>query len=118
MLLKQKESTALRNEQLANLIELLESQGNKVLITASGDVAVEIAVTAEDGTEGMVGVKYSVSVPKGPRGGDGWDAKAEAELYAEDLARKAEEAKVKADKKAKKIAKDKALREAKEANKA
>ncbi len=111
--LNQKDSIAMRDAELAFVKELYENAGLKVMITASGDVAIAREFEGQPFYS-----KISASVPKGPRDGDGWDAEADAEFYASEVIRKEAEAKITAEKKAKKIAKDTADREAKKANQA
>ena len=104
-----KVSTALRDSVLAEVRALL-SPTDLVLDVASGSIAVLREVDGE-----QIGVKITVQIPKGERGGDGWDAEAEAALFAEDQAEKQAKAAERAEVKAKKIAKDKAKREAEQA---
>ena len=113
-ILKQKESTAMRDAEMANLLKMYQDAGETIVQTESG--AYGVARVSADGE--TVFVKLGVSVPKGERGGDGWDAIADSEFYASEVIRKEAEAQVKAEAKAKKIAKDTALRADKEANKA
>lgn len=55
-------------------------------------------------------VRVAVTVPTGPRGGDGWDVKGEIQEVAEDIQRKAETKAEAERKKAEKIARDEAKR--------
>lgn len=106
MALTLKERTALRDEQLAAITALLETAGYTPRKVANGAVAVKVGGEA---------LKVEVSVPTGPKGGNGWDADAEADAYEIEVTEKAEKAAEKAEAKAKKIAADEAKRAAKAA---
>lgn len=95
-----KESAVIR----AQVMEQVAEQFPDAFIVEAGAFAVPV----EDGF-----AKVIVQVPKGPRGGEGWDPEAEAEMFAQEQAEKAEKAKEREAKKQAKIAKDKAAREAK-----
>ena len=90
--------------------EYLESQGEEVLRTKSNEIA--IPTLDEDGNEEFMVITFKV--PTGSRDdGEAYDGYGIAEQYAEDTKAKAEKAKAEAEKKAKKIARDRAQREAK-----
>ena len=102
--------SALRNDFLTKLISALADE--EVLRVGSNEIAIPCVDAA--GNDAWVNVK--VSTPRGTRNGDGgynpYDGYAAAEDYALDCAEKAEKRKVAEEKKAAKIAKDKAKREA------
>ena len=95
-----KESAVVR----AQVMDEVQTAFPDAFVVGAGAFAVPVA----DGF-----AKIIVQVPKGPRGGDGWDPEIEAELFAQEQAEKAEKAKEREAKKQAKIAKDKAAREAK-----
>lgn len=100
---------ALRAKYMARIKAFLEADGEEVLRTASNEFSVP-CVDAEGNDEFIV---LTVKVPTGSRDGDPYDGYALADEYVAKVADKAEKAKVAAEKKAIKIAKDTAEREAK-----
>lgn len=100
---------ALRTKYLNAIIEMLTANGDDILRTGSQEIAIPTL-----NTEGMDEyVVITVKVPKGSREGDPYDAYEIAEDYKRKQTEKAEKAKEIAVKKAAKIARDKADREAK-----
>ena len=104
------------DEIKANFMEtikaVLEANGEEVLLVKSGTYSIP---WVKDEDEGFINITFSI--PKGERGGDGYDGYAEAENYAMETAekkRKAEERKAKAE--AKKL-RDAELRAKKKAEK-
>ena len=91
----------------------LTESGEEVLKIASGTICYP-TVDAE-GNEKWV--KIVVSVPQGDRSGEEFDGYTESEAYLENEQKKAEKAEEARKKKEEKIAKDKALREKKRAEK-
>lgn len=100
----------LRNSYLQSVKDFLVGSGEEVLLTKSNEIAVP-CVDA-DGNEKFVVLTFKV--PSGSRDGDAYDGYSEAESYKLHLEEMAEKAKVAAEKKAKKVAADKAKREKKE----
>ena len=86
--------------------EVLEAQGEEVLLVKSGTLSIPWAL---DGEEGYINVTFSI--PKGARDGEGYSGHEEAENYALEQSVKAAEKAKKEAAKAKKIARDTALRE-------
>ena len=108
-----KVSDSVKVEFMEMVKNFLESHGEEVLLVKSGTYSIP---WAEGDEEGYVNITFSV--PKGERGGDGYDGYAEAENYKFDVeqkAAKAAERKAKAEAKAKR---DAELRAAKAAAKA
>jgi hypothetical protein len=105
---------ALRAKYVALITELLTNAGDEVLRTKSNEIA--IPCVDKDGEDNWIVV--SVKVPTGSRDGDPYDGYGEAESYAMSVAQKTEKAKVAAEKKARKIAKDEAYRAKQAENKA
>ena len=101
---------SLRNSYLQSVKDFLVGSGEEVLLTKSNEIAVP-CVDA-DGNEKFVVLTFKV--PSGSRDGDAYDGYSEAESYKLHLEEMAEKAKVAAEKKAKKVAADKAKREKKE----
>ena len=101
---------ALRADYLAKVIALFEGAGEEVLRTGSQEIA--MPCVDADGNDDFVVI--TVKVPTGERGegGAAYDGYGEAEAYAMKVAEKAEKARLAAEKKAAKIAKDAAEREA------
>lgn len=98
-----------RAQVMAQVAELLEKSDYDVLRTGSQELC--IPIVGEDSEEGYL--KITFVVPKGERGGDPYNGYDERDAYTEKVKRDAEKAKAKAEAKAKKIAQDKAIREAK-----
>lgn len=82
---------------------------NEILQTGSQELCVPIV--GDEAEEGYLVITFKV--PKGSRDGEAYDGYAMAEDYALKQKQKEEKAKVAAEKKAKKIARDTAAREAK-----
>lgn len=90
--------------------EVMEAQGEEVLLVKSGTISIPWAL---DGEEGYINITFSI--PKGARDGEGYSGHEEAENFAlEQRAKVAEKAK-REEAKAKKIARDTALRAKKKA---
>ena len=101
---------ALRNKFLTHFSELLTNEGEEVLRTKSNEIA--IPTLDENGNEEFVVITFKV--PTGSRDdGEAYDGYGIAEQYAESVVAKQEKAKADAEKKARKIERDKAQREAK-----
>ena len=99
---------ALRKKFLAHITEVLTNEGEEVLLTKSNEIS--IPTLDEDGNEEFVVITFKV--PTGSRDdGEAYDGYAIAEQYAESVTAKAEKQKAEAEKKARKIARDKAMRE-------
>ena len=109
---------ALREEIKARYLEAVStvftSQELEVLRVGSAEVA--IPVLDKNGDEEWLVV--TLKVPTGSRDGEAYDGYAMAQDYAMKQEAKAEKARLSAEAKAKKIAKDKAQREAKKAQRA
>ena len=105
---------ALRAQYIDIITNLLSGSGEEVLRVKSNEIA--IPVVDKDGEDNYVVI--TIKVPTGSRDGDPYDGYGEAESYAMNVAAKAEKAKADAEKKAKKIARDEALRAKKAENKA
>ena len=82
---KTKADSMLRESKVADLKEVLESQGLDTYLVASN----KIAVPDQNSIGENVYVVYTVSIPKGSREGDPFDAKAEADNYQFMLSEKA-----------------------------
>ena len=100
---------AIRSKYIALVSEYLANAGEEVLVTGSNEVA--IPTVDSEGNENFLVLTFKV--PTGSRDGDPYDGYSMAEDYALKCKEKAEKAKASAEKKAAKIAKDKAEREAK-----
>ena len=109
-----KTNDALRNQYLNLITELLAGADEEVLRVKSNEIA--IPCVDDEGNDSYVVV--TIKVPTGSRDGDPYDGYGEAESYALACKQKAEKAAADAEKKARKIAKDKAYREKQAANKA
>ena len=103
----------LREKYVGILKELLIGIDEEVLQYKSNEIC--IPCLDEEGNERFV--QFVVKVPKGSRDGDEFDGYSMKEEYEIKLKEKAEKAKLDAEKKAKKIARDKKLREKKEKEK-
>ena len=98
----------IRNKYLALITDYLTAEGEEVLKVKSNEIAVPCH-HEEDNEEFIV---LTFKVPTGSRDdGEAYDGYGMAEQYAESVVAKEEKAKAEAEKKAKKIAKDKAMRE-------
>jgi hypothetical protein len=105
---------ALRAQYVELITKLLGEGGEEVLRVKSNEIA--IPCVDRDGEDNYVVI--TIKVPNGSRDGDPYDGYGEAESYAMNVAAKAEKAAADAEKKAKKIARDKAYREKQAENKA
>ena len=104
---------ALRAMYVNNLIEALVAVDEEVLRVGSNEIAIPV-VDAEGEDQYIV---FTVKVPTGSRDGDTYDAYERAQEYEMKLKDKEEKAKAKAEEKAKKIARDEAMRAQKAAAK-
>ena len=98
---------ALRAKYIERVSEFLADAGEEVLITNSNEIALP-CVDSEGNDEFVV---ITFKVPTGSRDGDAYDGYSMAEDFKMKTAEKAEKAKIAAEKKAKKIARDKKMRE-------
>ena len=99
----------LRAKYLKKIVDFFTAEGEEVLVTGTN----EIAFPCVDDSNNDKFIVVKISVPSGSRDGDVYDGYSMAEDFKMKSADKAEKAKVNAEKKAKKIAKDAAAREAK-----
>ena len=99
----------LREKFLEIVGEILKEKDEEVLRTGSNEIAVPCL--DEEGNEKFV--VLTIKVPTGSRDGDAYDGYSMAEEYEIKQRLKAEKAKETAEKKAKKIERDKKLREQK-----
>lgn len=90
--------------------EVVEAQGEEVLLVKSGTFSIPWAL---DGEEGYINITFSI--PKGARDGEGYSGHEEAENFALEQRTKAAEKVQKDAAKAKKIARDTAFRAKKKA---
>lgn len=106
--MSKKVDDALRAKWVKLVEDFLKDAGEEVLRTDTG----KIAIPTIDGDGNDAYVEFTIKIPKGSRDGEAYDAYNEAESYAmhikEKEEKKAEAAKIKAEK----IEKDKKLREA------
>lgn len=100
---------SLRKSYMDKITAFLADQGEEVLITGSNEIALP-CVDSEGNDEFIV---LTFKVPTGSRDGDPYDGYSIAEDFKMKSAEKAEKAKIAAEKKAKKIAQDKKMREEK-----
>ena len=98
---------ALRAKYIERVSEFLADAGEEVLVTNSNEIALP-CVDSEGNDEFIV---ITFKVPTGSRDGDAYDGYSMAEDFKMKTAEKAEKAKIAAEKKAKKIARDKKMRE-------
>ena len=105
---------ALRAHYTELLTKLLADAGEEVLRVKSNELAVPCV--DKDGEDSYVVI--TLKVPTGSRDGDPYDGHGEAQSYEMSVKQKAEKAAIDAEKKAKKIARDKAYREKQAENKA
>lgn len=110
MATKKNLNEGVRARYLRTLIDYFTQAGEEVLRTASNEVA--LPCLDEEGNETFVVV--TVKVPTGSRSGDAYDGYAMAEDFRMKQEANAAKAKEKAEAKARKIARDKRLRESKE----
>ena len=104
--MNKKTNDALRADYVQRVIQMMTDAGEEVLITKSNEIA--LPVVDADGEDNWIVI--SVKVPAGTRDGDVYDGYGEAEAYTMKLKQKAEKAIIDAEKKAKKIARDQAMR--------
>ena len=109
-----KTNDALRTHYIDMITKLLVKSDEEVLRVKSNEIA--IPCVDDEGNDSYVVV--TIKVPTGSRDGDPYDGYGEAESYQLACKQKAEKAAADAEKKARKIAKDKAYREKQAANKA
>ena len=102
-------NSTLRAKYFEQLVNFFAANGEEVLTTKSNEFC--FPCVDSEGNEKFI--QIVVKVPNGSRDGDDFDGYALAEEYAIKQKEKAELAKINAEKKAKKIAKDKAKREEK-----
>lgn len=100
---------ALRANYIERVSKFLADAGEEVLVTGSNEIALP-CVDSEGNDEFIV---ITFKVPTGSRDGDAYDGYSMAEDFKMKSAEKAEKAKIAAEKKAKKIAQDKKMREEK-----
>ena len=100
---------AIREKYIGAVKDFLEKSGEEVLVTGSNEIALP-CVDAE-GNEKFIVLTFKV--PTGERGGEPYNGYDAASDYAAHVAEKAAKAKAAAEKKARKIAADQALREEK-----
>ena len=100
---------ALRAKYIERVSKFLADTGEEVLVTGSNEIALP-CVDSEGNDEFIV---ITFKVPTGSRDGDAYDGYSMAEDFKMKSAEKAEKAKIAAEKKAKKIAQDKKMREEK-----
>ena len=100
---------ALRAKYIERVSKFLVDAGEEVLITGSNEIALP-CVDSEGNDEFIV---ITFKVPTGSRDGDAYDGYSMAKDFEMKSAEKAEKAKISAEKKAKKIAQDKKMREKK-----
>ena len=112
--MSKKTNDALRNQYLNLITKLLVKADEEVLRVKSNEIA--IPCVDADGEDSFVVI--TIKVPTGSRDGDVYDGYGEAESYQLNCKQKAEKAAAEAEKKAKKIARDQAMREQKAAMKA
>ena len=105
---------ALRQRYVEVIKKALSDLGEEVLQTGSNTLA--IPCVDDNGEEQFC--CFTIKVPTGSRDGDVYDGYGEAESYQLNCKQKAEKAAAEAEKKAKKIARDQAMREQKAAMKA
>ena len=98
---------ALRAKYIERVSKFLADAGEEVLVTGSNEIALP-CVDSEGNDEFIV---ITFKVPTGSRDGDAYDGYSMAEDFKMKTAEKAEKAKIAAEKKAKKIARDKKMRE-------
>ena len=100
---------ALRAKYIERVSKFLADAGEEVLVTGSNEIALP-CVDSEGNDEFIV---ITFKVPTGSRDGDAYDGYSMAEDFKIKSDEKAEKAKIAAEKKAKKIAQDKKMREEK-----
>lgn len=100
---------ALRAKYMGAIMDYLKAQDEEVLVTGSQEIA--LPCVDEEGNDEFIVITFKV--PTGSRDGEAYDGYSVAEDYRMKEADKAEKAKIAAEKKAKQIAKDNAMREAK-----
>ena len=104
-----KEFDAIRTQFMGAVRSMFEASKYEVLQTASQELC--IPVVNEDREEGYIVLTFKV--PKGSRDGTPYDGHTEAQNYAFECAERERKAKERAEAKAKKIERDKKMREEK-----
>ena len=100
---------ALRAKYIERVSKFLADAGEEVLVTGSNEIA--LPCVDSEGNEEFIVLIFKV--PTGSRDGDAYDGYSMAEAFKIKSAEKAEKARIAAEKKAKKIAQDKKMREEK-----
>ena len=100
---------ALRAKYIERVSKFLTDAGEEVLVTGSNEIA--LPCVDSEGNEEFIVLIFKV--PTGSRDGDAYDGYSMAEAFKIKSAEKAEKARIAAEKKAKKIAQDKKMREEK-----
>ena len=112
--MNKKTNDALRADYVQKIMQMMTDAGEEVLRVKSNEIA--LPVVDADGEDNWI--ILTIKVPVGSRDGDVYDGYGEAESYQMACQTKAEKAAADAEKKARKIARDKAQREQKAAIKA
>lgn len=99
----------IKAKYLIDFIEFLKSKNEEVLRVGSAELAIPV-LNSENEEDWLV---ITLKVPTGSRDGDAYDGYSMAQEYELKCADKVAKAKIQAEKKAKKIAKDQKLREQK-----
>ena len=102
---------ALRAKYIGAVTEFLTSKGEEVLVTKSNEIA--LPCVDNEGNDEFIVITFKVPTGSREDGGAAYDGYSVAEDYAMKTAAKAEQAKKNAEIKARKIARDTAMREAK-----
>ena len=100
---------ALRAKYIERVSKFLADAGEEVLVTGSNEIA--LPCVDDEGNDEFIVITFKV--PTGSRDGDAYDGYSMAEDFKMKSAEKAEKAKIAAERKAKKIARDKKMREEK-----
>ena len=100
---------ALRAKYIERVSKFLTDAGEEVLVTGSNEIA--LPCVDDEGNDEFIVITFKV--PTGSRDGDAYDGYSMAEDFKMKSAEKAEKAKIAAERKAKKIARDKKMREEK-----
>ena len=100
---------ALRAKYIERVSKFLGDAGEEVIVSGSNEI--EIGCVDSEGNDEFIVITFKV--PTGSRDGDAYDGYSMAEDFKIKSAEKAEKAKIAAEKKAKKIAQDKKMREEK-----
>lgn len=103
---KKQINDALRQEYVEKIIEALSAAGEEVLRVGSNVIAIPVVDAAGEDSY----VEFTIKVPTGSRDGDIYDGYSLAEDYKMKCEERAVKAKKTAEEKAKKIARDEAMR--------